>query len=121
MQHAATTLFRSVVAACSFKGGLGAAIAAQKESPVKYGSECHDIASLEILLFYHENKTNIINIIQQGSCYHLGPIEDKTRKSDLDAMTIRGNHKLSHSVLNSAALDKSISKEIYRGRELPLT
>ena len=36
-------------------------------------------------------------------------------------MILRGNHKSSHSVLNSAELDKSISKEIYHGWALPLT
>ena len=36
-------------------------------------------------------------------------------------MILRGNHKLSHSVLNSAALDKAISKEIDHGWALPLT
>ena len=36
-------------------------------------------------------------------------------------MILRGNHKSSHSILNSAALDKSISKEIDHGWALPLT
>ena len=88
---------------------------AQKNSPVKYGLEYRDIASLAKLFFYRENKTKIINIIQQGSCYHLDPIEEETRKSDLDAMILRGNHKSSQSILNSAALDKFIRKEIYHG------
>ena len=36
-------------------------------------------------------------------------------------MILRGNHKSSHSVINSAALDKSISKKIDHGWALPLT
>ena len=36
-------------------------------------------------------------------------------------MILRGNHKSSHSELNSAALDKSISKEIDHGWALPIT
>ena len=36
-------------------------------------------------------------------------------------MILRGNHKSSHSVLNSAALDKSKSKEIDHGWAFPLT
>ena len=103
------------------KGGLGAAVAAQKYIPLNYGSEFHDISSLEKLFLHHEDKTKIINIIQQGYCYHLDPIEEETRKSDLDAMILRGNHKSSHSVLNSAALDESISKEIDHVWALPLT
>ena len=34
------------------KGDLGVEIAAQKDSPVKYGSEFHNIASLEKLFFH---------------------------------------------------------------------
>ena len=36
-------------------------------------------------------------------------------------MILRGNHKLSHSVLNSAYLYKAISKEIDHEWALPLT
>ena len=36
-------------------------------------------------------------------------------------MILRGNHKSSHSVLNSADIDKAISKEIDHGWALPLT
>ena len=105
----------------AFKGDLGAAIRAQKYIPVNYRSESCDITSLAKLFFHHEDRNNIINIIRQGSRYHLVPIKEETRKSDLDAMILRGNHKSSHSVLNSAALDKSISKDIDHGWVLPLT
>ena len=72
------------------------------------------------LFFYHEDRANIINIIQQGYSYH-DPIKEDTQKSDLDAMILRENHKPSHSELNSAALDKAIIKEIDHGWVLPLT
>ena len=36
-------------------------------------------------------------------------------------MILRGDHKLSHSEMNSAALDKSINKDIDHGWALPLT
>ena len=36
-------------------------------------------------------------------------------------MILRGNHKSSRSVLNAAALNKTIRKEIDHGLELPLT
>ena len=61
------------------------------------------------------------NIIQHGYRYHLDPIEETARKSDLDAMIIRGNHKSSQSVPNAAALKKSIIKDIDHGWALPLT
>ena len=105
----------------SFNSDLGAAIGAHKEIPVNYGSEFCNIASLEKLFLHHEDKTNIINIIRQGSCYHLTLVKEETRKPDSDAMILRGNHKSSHSLLNLAALYKAISKEIDRGWALPLT
>ena len=62
----------------AFKGDLGAAIAAQKYSPVNSGLEFCDISSLEKLFLYHEDKTKIINIIQKGSYYHINPIPTRT-------------------------------------------
>ena len=94
----------------AFKDDLGAAIAANKDSPVNYGSEFRDTTALAQLFLHHEDKTKIINIIKHGSRYHLNPIEEETRKSDLSAMILRGNHKSSQSVLNAAALNKGISK-----------
>ena len=63
----------------------------------------------------------IINIIQKGSCYNLDPIKQEIRKSDLDAMILRGNNKLSHSELNTDVLDKAIMKDIDHRWALPLT
>ena len=60
-----------------------------KDSPVNYVLEFHDITPLEKLFFHHEDKNNIINIIQQGSRCHIDPIEEETIKSDLDAIIIR--------------------------------
>ena len=77
--------------------------------------------ALAQLFLHHKEKTKNINIIKHGSRYHLDPIEEETRKSDLDEMILRGNHKSSQSVLNAAALKKAISKEIYHGWALPLT
>ena len=77
--------------------------------------------ALAQLFLHHEDKTKIINIIKHRSCCHLNPIEEETRKSDLSAMILRGNHKSSQSVLNAAALNKAISNEIDHGWALPLT
>ena len=78
-----------------FKGDLGIEIEAQREIPVNYGSELRDIAALSKLFFYHKDRTKIIKIVQQGSSYHLDPIKKETRKSYLDAIILRGNHKSS--------------------------
>ena len=113
--------FRNIKTLVSFNGDLGAAIVAQKDIPLKYGLEFRDTAALTKLLFYHEYRVNIINIIHQGSRYCLDPIEEETRKLDLDAMILRGDHKSSHSEMNSAEIDKAISKYIDHGWALPLT
>ena len=60
------------------KCDLGAAIAAQKDIPVNYGSQFRDLAFLAKLFLHHEDKTKIINIIQKGSRYHLDPIPTRT-------------------------------------------
>ena len=53
--------------------------------------------------------------------YHLSPIEEATRKSDLEYIILRGNHKSAKSVLNSEALEKAIDKEVEHGWAFPLT
>ena len=56
------------------KGDSGAAIVAQKDSPVNYGLQFRNIASLKNLFLHHEDNTKIIIIIQQGYRYHLNQI-----------------------------------------------
>ena len=99
----------------TFKGDIGVAIAAQRDISVNYRSEFRDIASLAKIFLYHKEKTKIISIIQKGSRYHLDQIKEETQKSYLDVIILRRNHKSSHTVLNSTALYKAISKEIDHG------
>ena len=72
-------LVRNKTILAVFKGDLGKTIAAQKDFPVNSRSEFRDIVSIEKLFLYYENKTKIINIIQQGSRYHLDPIPTRTK------------------------------------------
>ena len=51
----------------AFNGDLGASIVAQQDSPVNYRLGFRDIAPLAKLFLHHEDKTKIIQIIQQGS------------------------------------------------------
>ena len=87
---------RNIKILAATNGDSGSATAEQNGSPLNYGSEFRDTSYLIKLFYHHEDKINIINIIQQGSHYHLYPIEQETRKCDLDAMIIRGNQKLFH-------------------------
>ena len=63
----------------AFKGDLGAAISAHKDSPVNCGSEFCDTTSLAQLLLHHEDKAKIINIIKHRYRYHLDPGNKKIR------------------------------------------
>ena len=117
--HDAAVRNRKILAA--FNVDLGAEIAAQKDSPVNYGSEFRNTADLTKLFFYHEYRAKIVNIIQQGSCYHLDPIEEETQKSDLDTMILRGVYKSYDSELNSYVLDRAIIKVIDHRWALPIT
>ena len=74
-------------------GKLGASMEAQKERPLDYSSEFWDITGIKNLFRCHKDKERIVDIIQKGSRYHLSPIEDTTRKSDLEAMLLWGYHK----------------------------
>ena len=112
---------RNIKILAAFKDDLGGSIAVHKDISVNSGSEFRDITTLEKLFPHQVDKAKVINIIHQVSSYHLDPIEEEARKSVLDEMIIRGNHKSSHSVLNSVGLYKSISKEIDHGRALLLT
>ena len=71
--HEAAVRNSKIIAAS--KGDLGEAIASHKDRPVNYGLEFRDITPLAKLFLHHEDKTKIINIIQQESRYHLNPIE----------------------------------------------
>ena len=72
--HEAAVRNSKILAA--LKGDLGAAIAAHNNIPVNNGSEFHNMTSLAKLFLHHEGKTKIINIIQQGSRYHLDTIKE---------------------------------------------
>ena len=52
------------------------------------------------LFNHHKDKNRIFNMIQKGSRYSLSPIEVTTRKSDLEAMLLRGKHKSEKSAGN---------------------
>ena len=62
-----------------------------------------------------------MDIIQEGLRYNLSKIEEAVRKSDLEAMLLRGNHKSEKSDLNVAALETVTDKEMKQGWVLTLT
>ena len=97
----------------ALNGNLNTAIAEQNDSPLNYGSEFRNTTDLATLFYYHEDKSRVINIIQQGPLYHVDP--------GIDIMILRGYHEASHSEMNSKGLDKAIIKEVDHEWALPLT
>ena len=79
----------------AFNGNLVAEIKVPKGIPINYGSQFRDIAKLSKLFNYHDYKSNIINIIQKVSCYHLSSINEETRKSDPEEM-IKKKETINH-------------------------
>ena len=58
------------------------------------------------IFHHHEDREKIMDIVQKGSQYHLSPIKEATRKSNLSAMILHGNHKSANTNLNAADLEK---------------
>ena len=85
-------------------GNLGAAMGAQNVISLEHGSEFRNITGIKNLLGHHEEKDRIVEIIQKYFGYHLSQIEKATRKSNLEDIILRGNHKSVNSALNSADL-----------------
>ena len=83
-----------------FNGDLGDYMKAHQGIPLDCGSEFRDPTGIAKLFIHYEDKEKIIDIIQKVAPYHLLPIEEITRRSDLDAMILRGNHKSAKSNLN---------------------
>ena len=67
---------RNIKILSAFKGDLGAAIAAHKDSPVNYESKFCNTTTLAQIFLHHEDKTRNINIIKHGSRYHLDPSKE---------------------------------------------
>ena len=95
----------------TFNVNLGAEIK-YKRGSLYYGSYFQDIAVIKNLFSHQKYKDIIVNIIQNGSRYHLSLIEEATRKSDIETMLLRGNHTSARSALNVADLEKEIYKEV---------
>ena len=105
----------------TFNRKLGEALEYQQEIPLYYGSEFQDPTSISNQFYHHEDIDKIIYINRKGSQYHITPINEETSKSDLSAITLRGNHKSAKTNLDATALEKAMGNEVKHSWSVPLT
>jgi hypothetical protein len=101
-----------------FNFDLKAAILAQSPSQVSFGSEFRDSCQLQELLQDHPFWKKLKDILDNGATFPLNPIDDASRKSDLEFHADQGNHK--STIKFKEPLDLAISEDVLRGFSLPL-
>ena len=80
----------------------------QHISPFGYGSKFRNPNVIVSILKYHEDKENMVRVIQEASHYHLTPIEDESRMSCLEEIILRGNQNSSKSTIKTATMEKEM-------------
>ena len=101
-----------------FKLDLEAAIQAQSNSILGYGSEFRPVHSLKRLLHKHPLWSKFEKMLTVGADYPLEPMSEEDRLQDITDAMERGNHKSAkqkHQVLETKLFD-----EVRHGWELPL-
>ena len=99
-------------------GSLEAAISAQHNSPITYGSEFRPTSILQPLMHRHPIWEKTSHILNNGTTFPLTQINDTIRHKDLLAALEYKNHKSAHPITSSLA--KHMSTEIEHGWSLPL-
>ena len=99
-------------------GSLEAAISAQHNSPITYGSEFRPTSILQPLMHRHPIWEKTSHILNNGTTFPLTQIDDKLRHKDLLAALEYKNHNSAHPITSSLA--KHMSTEIEHGWSLPL-
>ena len=101
-----------------YHGSLEAAIAAQHNSLITYGSEFRPTSILQPLMHRHPIWEKTSHILNNGTTFPLTQIDDKLRHKDLLAALEYKNHNSAHPITSSLA--KHMSTEIEHGWSLPL-
>jgi hypothetical protein len=101
-----------------FDFDLNAAILAQTNSQVMFGSEFKEPYLLEDFLKDHPNWPQLKSILQSGTEFPLEPLSHDERLQDLEYHQTRGNHKSAWK--NSTVLDELIETYIRHSFVLPL-
>ena len=102
----------------SFDLDLAAALAAQPFSSLTPGSEFRPAALLAPLLSAHPLWPRFFERITVGADFPLTPISETDRRTDLQAILSRGNHKSARG--HETKLLAMLKEEVERGWQLPL-
>ncbi len=98
---------------------LAAVISSSDSSPISYGSEFKPTTVLEPLFHNHPGWPRMKRILQEGSDYHLEPIDEAVRLEDLKGRLEYGNHKSAQGA-RAEILAAKMEKEVVRGWTTPL-
>ena len=99
-------------------GSLEAAIKAQTNSPVSYGSEFRPPWILHPLMHRHPLWYRTAQCLGEGTIYKLRPISDEARTLDLKAQLKYGNHKSTE--IQPDLFTAKMATEVSHGFALPL-
>jgi len=75
------------------KGSLVASLESQRDSTVGYGSVFRDKATLYHLFAHHPNWNRMTPILRNGSEWPLEPLDEDSRRADVDEALNFGNNK----------------------------
>ena len=102
------------------KFSLEKVLASSAFSPCHFGSEFKETKILEKLFFSHTYWPRMKRILEEGTSYKYSKndLPEDTRKLDLEAALIRGNHKSAKT--KESVLEKAFIKEVHLGYQLPL-
>ena len=97
---------------------LAAAIEAQAESPVSYGSEFRPTSTLEQVFGLHPNWPRMKKLLEKGSDWPLDEVSMGDREADLDEALAFGNHRGAES--KPELLRELVVQDIIHGYALPI-
>jgi hypothetical protein len=100
------------------KGSLAASLESQRDSTVGYGSEFRDEATLYHLFARHPTWNWMTPILRNGSKWPLEPLNEDSRRADVDEALAFGNHK--GALLQPELLKQLVSEDVHYRYCLPL-
>lgn len=104
----------------SFNFNLSAAILAQRNSPVFFGSELQPVARLQMLFHQHPLWHLMESYLQEGITFPLHPLKTELRRSDCQFMLERVNHKSAKTAEGAKIVKAHMQADVEHGFSLPL-
>ena len=102
----------------SYNGDIQKALESQHRSQLGYGSEFRSSSTLEPLFHSHCLWPKMQTILKSGAIFPLDPIDESSRKLDLDEALKMGNHK--GAIKQPQILENLMADDVHRGFSLPI-